>query len=321
MKSSGQLSCGLLFTIQLFAALSGKAQTAKPSDMELARTIERSPTLEFREKQFPLHAPNSNWMFGAVSGVAVSTNGNIYVIQRGTEADPILMFDPKGKFLRSWGKGDFTLPHSLRLDTLGNVWAVDAGASKVMKYSSTGKKLLTISIRPVTDNGSPFRGVTDIAFAPNGRAFISDGYANARILEYTEDGNKVREWGHAGTAQGEFQLPHGIQISQDGTIYVADRENGRIEKFDLKGKFLGEIDGLGRCYALKLDHGALWASVSPMGEDPGSPGWLVKLDPTGGRILGHLNVPDRREGHALDVLASGEPIVTAGNGLLLFEKP
>jgi DNA-binding beta-propeller fold protein YncE len=321
MKSSWRPSWGLLVAIELFAALSGAAQTVKPSDMELARKIERSPTLKFHEKQFPLHAPSSNWVLGAVSGVAVSANGNIYVIQRGTEADPILMFDRKGNLLRSWGKGDFTLPHSLRLDSLGDVWAVDAGASKVMKYSSTGKKLLTLSVQPVSDNGSPFRGATDIAFAPNGRVFVSDGYANARILEYTEDGKKVREWGHAGTGQGEFQLPHGIQVSREGIVYVADRENGRIEKFDLKGKFLGEIDGLGRCYALKLDQGALWASVSPMGEDPGSPGWLLKLEPIDGRILGHLTVPVQRQGHALDVLPSGEPIVTAGNGLLLFERP
>jgi hypothetical protein len=57
-----------------------------------------------------------------------------------------------------------------------------------------------------------------------------------------------------------------------------------------------------------------------MGEDPGSPGWLVKLDRASGKILGHVNVPDQREGHALDVQPSGEPIITAGNGLILFQR-
>jgi hypothetical protein len=196
---------------------------------------------------------------------------------------------------------------------------VDAGASKVIKYSSTGDKLLTIAIRPGADNGGPFRGITDLAFAPDGHIFISDGYVNARIMEYTADGKEVREWGRAGKGPGEFHLPHGIQISRNGIVYVADRENGRIQEFNLKGKFIGEIGKLGRCYALKLDHGILWATMSPLGKEPGAPGWLVKLDPSSGKILGHLDIPDQRQGHAVDVLPSGEPIVTAGNGLLLFQ--
>ena len=320
MQSRWRHFRGLLLAAALCMVLSSAAQLAKPSDAALAKRIEHSPTLPFREKQFPLRASYPNWELGAVSGVAVGANGTIYVIQRGNKADPILVFDRQGRLLRSWGNGDFILPHSLRLDSFGNVWAIDAGASKVMKYSSTGKKLLTIAVEPVPDNGSPFRGATDVAFAPNGHAFISDGYGNARILEYTADGKKVRAWGHAGTGPAEFQLPHGVQISRNGIVFVADRENGRIEKFDLKGKFVGEIDGLGRCYALKLDHGMLWASMSPMGEDPGAPGWLMKLDPASGKVLGHVNVPDQHEGHALDVLPSGEPIVTAGSGLLLFQR-
>ena len=300
--------------------LSGAAQLSRISGPALARRIENSPRLPFKETHLQLHAPYPGWELGPVSGVAVGQNGTIYVIQRGSKAEPILVFDKHGDPLRSWGNGDFTLPHSVRLDPLGNVWAVDAGASKIIKYSSTGKKLLTITVKPVPNNGSPFRGATDLAFAPNGHVFITDGYENARVLEYTADGQEVQEWGTPGTGPAEFHLPHAIQISRNGIIYVADRENGRVEKFDLKGKFLGEIDDLGRCYALKLDHGMLWASMSPMDEDPGAPGWLVKMNPRSGEILGHLDLPDQREGHAFDVLESGEPVVTAGDGLLLFQK-
>jgi hypothetical protein len=150
--------------------------------------------------------------------------------------------------------------------------------------------------------------------------FVSDGYGNARIVEYTSTGREVRHWGGHGAGAGEFHLPHAIQISQTGIIYVADRENGRIEEFDLKGKFAGEIDQLGRCYSLKLDHGVLWASASPMGEDPGAPGWLLKLDPVSGKLLGHIAIPEQYAGHAIDVLPSGEPVVTVGNGLLTFER-
>jgi sugar lactone lactonase YvrE len=306
----------LVATSCLAPALIG--QSPNLSDVAIARRVETSPSLPLVEKHLALHASRSDWEIGAVSGVAADRDGNLLVMQRGAKADPILVFDRRGNLLRSWGKGDFTLPHSLRIDTLGNIWALDAGASKVLKYSPMGKKLLTISVAPVPDTGSPFRGVTDIAFAPSGDLYITDGYGNARILEYTAKGSKVREWGHAGTASAEFHLPHAIQIGPDGTIYVADRENGRIEKFDLNGNFLGAIDRLGRCYGLVLDHGVLWASMSPMAQDPGSPGWIVKLDPRSGTILGHVNVPDQRQGHALNLLKSGDLVITAGQGLILF---
>lgn len=159
-----------------------------------------------------------------------------------------------------------------------------------------------------------------MAFAPSGHVLIADGYGNARILEYNADGQRIREWGRPGTGPGEFHLPHAIQISRNGIVYVADRENGRIEEFNMQGKFLKEINLLGRCYSLKLVDGMLWASISSLAEDPGAPGWLVKLDPKSGKILGHLDVPEQHEGHQIEILQSGEPVVTAGNGLLLFRS-
>jgi hypothetical protein len=154
------------------------------------------------------------------------------------------------------------------------------------------KKLLEIDVgRQPEPAISPFRGTTDIAFAPMGRIFISDGYANARILEYTADGKKVREWGSAGTGPGQFHLPHSIVADESNLLFVADRENGRIEKFDLDGKFLSEIPKLGRTYSLKLGaKGTLWAGMQPLNETPGSPGWIVKLDCKTGKILGCVPV-------------------------------
>ncbi|WP_446742429.1 hypothetical protein [Silvibacterium acidisoli] len=312
----------LAFSLTLLTApgASFSQQSTETSDIALARRIERSPVLSLREQRLVLHASLPGWEVGSISGVAAAKSGDLYVIQRGTKADPILVFDKRGNLLRSWGAGDFTLPHSLRLDAKGNVWAVDAGSSRVIEYSPVGEKLLTISVEPVPDTGSPFRGITDVAFAPAGNVYITDGYGNARVLEYSANGKKLREWGHAGTASAEFHLPHAIQIASNGVVYVADRENGRIEKFDLNGKFLGTIDQLGRCYSLVLAHGALWASMSPMGQDPGSPGWLVKLDPKSGKIIGHVNVPDQRQGHAIDLLSPTDIVVTASQGLLLFSQ-
>ena len=287
--------------------------------MALAMRVESSPRLPLVEKHLELHAARADWALGAVSGVAVGHDGLLYVIQRGPNADPVLVFDAKGNLLRSWGKGDFDLPHSLRVDRRGNVWAIDAGVSKVIEYSPTGSKLLTIQLEPVPDTGSPFRGASDVAFAPNGNLFITDGYGNGRVLEYTTRGKKVREWGSPGTAQGQFHLPHAIQVSAGGVIYVADRENGRIELFDLNGRYLRAFNGLGKCYALELQGGALWATMGPRDQDPGTPGWLIEMDAGSGRLLGHLYVQDQRAGHAFGLLKSGAIVETTGSGLLLFE--
>jgi sugar lactone lactonase YvrE len=150
---------------------------------DLRAGIEASPKLPFNGVHFAAKPPAIDWESGAVSWIAVDRKGRIYEIQRGDKADPVLVLDREGKVLRSWGKGEFVIPHSIRIDPLGNVWTVDAGSSFVIKYSPLGEKLMTISVGEGPDNGSPFDGTTDIAFGPNGRLYITDGYGNARVLE------------------------------------------------------------------------------------------------------------------------------------------
>lgn len=215
------------------------AETKATAD--LRARVEASPKLLFYGAHFAAHPTTGGWESGTVSGVAVDGNGIIYEIQRGDKADPVLVLNREGKVLRSWGKGDYRIPHSIRIDPEGNVWTVDSGSSTVIKYSPLGKRLMTISVGEQPVNGSSFNGATDIGFGPSGRLFITDGYGNARVLEYTPDGKRKRQWGKSGTGPGEFNLPHAIQIDEDGIVYVADRENGRIEKFDLDGNFLAEI--------------------------------------------------------------------------------
>jgi hypothetical protein len=282
--------------------------------------IEATPELPFHAVALAAKPRSSDWESGGVSWVAVDDKGAIYEIQRGDKADPVLVLDRQGNVLRSWGKGNYKIPHSIRVDSAGNLWTVDAASSTVIKYSPRGTKLMTITVGGQPDNGSPFNGTTDIAFGPKGRLFITDGYGNARILEYSAKGRKVKEWGRRGAGPGEFNLPHAIQIDEKGTIYVADRENGRIEKFDVDGNFLGEIPNLGRIYSLKLAGGVLWAGMEPFNQDPGAGcGWVVKLDRITGDMLGHLDVPEGRSGHSIELMPSGEPLITSGNELLWFK--
>jgi hypothetical protein len=316
-----------LICVAFSAQASGQVNQVNKVDREaqekaaadLRARIEASPQLPFSGVHFAAKPPAIDWESGAVSWIAVDRKGRIYEIQRGDKADPVLVLDREGKVLRSWGKGEFVIPHSIRIDPSGNVWTVDAGSSVVIKYSPLGEKLMTITVGERPDNGSPFNGTTDIAFGPNGRLYITDGYGNARVLEYTPDGKRVKQWGKPGLGPGEFSLPHAIQIDEKGTVYVADRENGRIEKFDLDGNFLGEIPHLGRVYSLKLVGGVLWSGMQPFNRPPGSAGWVIKFDCETGRILGHLDVPEARGVHSIEQMASGEPLTTLGNELLWFK--
>jgi len=129
---------------------------------------------------------------GMVSWVAADRGGLTYLLQRGDKADPVIVVDRTGKVVRSWGKGLYTMPHAIRVDPRGNVWTTDAASSMVYKFSPEGKTLMQIEVggqpSPCPNN---FCSTTDIAFAPDGNLLVSDGYRNARILEYTPDGTKV----------------------------------------------------------------------------------------------------------------------------------
>jgi hypothetical protein len=244
-------------------------------------------------------------ILGTVSSVAEGPDGIIYVLQRGDKADPVIAVNRAGKVVRSWGKGMFTVPHGIRVDAAGNIWTVDAGSSIILKFSPEGKKLQEIAVGEVaTGKDCAFPtlcGTTDLTFGPNGRIFISDGYGNGRILEYTADGKRVKAWGSKGSGPGQFQIPHGI--ANDGRVlYVADRSNARIQRFDFDGRYLGEWKDLGRPFALKISGGALWVSLMTL--DPARPlPWVYKVDPSTGKILGQTAAPGP---HSIDVNAAGE---------------
>jgi streptogramin lyase len=223
----------------------------------LRALLDAAPQAILHGAELPVHAPSEGWELGMISWVDVDRQGNIYLLQRGEKADPVVVIDREGRVLRSWGKGLYKIPHSIRIDPAGNVWTTDAESSTILKFTPKGQKLLQIDVGeqpPV--RRSHFVGTTDIAFGPHGRLFIADGYGNARILEYTADGKRVRQWGTAGSAPGQFRLPHGITIDRDNIIYVADRENGRVQKFDLDGNFLGEWP-LGRTYSVRASGGTI----------------------------------------------------------------
>ncbi|MCX6590455.1 MAG: peptidyl-alpha-hydroxyglycine alpha-amidating lyase family protein [Acidobacteria bacterium] len=254
---------------------------------QLRQVINRAPRSLLKRTELALRPPKPGWEVGMISSVAVSAGPKptIYLLQRGLVADPVIAIDETGRVLRSWGAGLFQIPHSIRLDPQGYVWTVDAASSNIYKFSPDGKLLQTISVggQPVKA-GTKFVGTADIAFGPNGHLYIADGYGNARILEYSTTGERLREWGKHGTGPGEFNLPHGIAVDPQGVIYVADRENGRIQRFDLNGKYLGEWPELGKTFSITFHKGYLFIGTQPRNAPNTSPGWLMSIDPRTGQI-------------------------------------
>ena len=275
----------------------------------LRSLVEKAPKLPFVSRSLTVKGPATpGWATGMVSWVASSRDGLIYLLQRGDQADPVLVADRDGTVVRSWGKGMYTMPHAIRLDPQGNVWTTDAASSMVYKFSTEGKLLLKMEVGGQPDPCGSFCSTTDIAFASDGHLFIADGYRNARILEYTAEGKKVNEWGRAGIGPGEFRLPHSIQIDERGIIYVADRENGRIQRFDRTGTFLGEWTQYGKTFGLKLAGDAIWLSTIPRGPNS-TPGWLIKLNRDTGALLGSV---ESQGNHGVDVMTSGDLLLAPG---------
>ena len=277
--------------------------TSLRSILFLVATCAAAQTLPFT--QVPLSAKMANAAsLGTVSSVAADRSGAIYILQRGDKLDPVIAIDRDGRVLRSWGKGMFTVPHSIRVDADGNLWTVDAGSSVILKFSPEGKKLQEIDVGEVASADKcafpTLCGTTDIAFGPDGRLFISDGYGNARILEYTSAGKRVKVWGSSGTGPGEFQIPHGI-VYDGKNLLVADRTNARIQRFDLDGHYLGEWTNLGRPFALKMNAGSLWITGMTLDQRPTPQ--VLKVDPANGKILGQAPGPGP---HSIDVNASEE---------------
>ncbi len=250
-----------------------------------------------------------------ISAVSIDGQGNIYVLHRPTAGDPVVVLDPMGRFLRSWGAGLFNIPHGIRVDPAGNVWTVDSNTSKVYKFTSEGALLLEIQIE-LPESRRGFCGAADIAFAANDHVLVADGYCNGRVLEFDALGHQVNEWGNRGTGPGEFVVAHSIAVGPQGLVYVADRENGRLHSFDQDGQFLDLWEYAAQLYSVAFSPtGELYISVS-LGGDP-EEAYLIKIDPATGEMLGHT------EGYGHELAFSPDGTLwpaTSASVLLLFRS-
>ena len=178
------------------------------------------------------------WSFKECAGVAVDSKDRVYVFCRGEH--PVVVFDREGNFLSSWGEGLFTTAHDIAVSPDDFVFCIDNGDHTVRKYNTEGQLLMTLGSanHPATRfSGEPFNQPTDVAVSQeSGDLFITDGYGNSRVHQYSAEGRHITSWGAAGIDPGQFVIPHNISIDRDERIYIADRENNRVQVFDTNGK-------------------------------------------------------------------------------------
>jgi sugar lactone lactonase YvrE len=185
--------------------------------------------------------PHGMTFRGSATSVAVDSLDRVYVFNRGNH--PLMVFDPYGNLLRTWGSPDqFKRPHSIAIDEHDHVFLVDDGGHTIEKRTLDGELIFTLGKRgePAPwQSGGMFNRPTDVAVhRRTGELFISDGYGNSRVHRFSPEGEHLLSWGEPGADPGQFSLPHSIVVTPDDRVVVADRENFRVQVFDLDGSFI-----------------------------------------------------------------------------------
>jgi len=179
----------------------------------------------------------TDFKWEAVPGVAVDKEDQVWVFTR--SKPPVQVYTAEGKFVRAWGENVISNAHHLKIDHAGHIWISDIGFHVVRKFAPEGKLLLTLGTPGQSgEDQKRLNRPTDMAIAPNGDIFVSDGYGNARVVHFDAAGKFVKAWGTLGVGPENFSIPHGIDIDSKGRLYVADRNNVRVQVFNQKGKLL-----------------------------------------------------------------------------------
>lgn len=227
--------------------VSTPALAQRPSDPALL-VPQDAPALDYVPVPDPLTLPAGTTM-GASASVAFNSKGHLIVLNRGPQ--PLAEFDATGTFIRSFGEGLFTRTHGMRVDADDTIWVTDVSSHIVVKLSPQGQVLLTLGVKGQAGEWNEatqsryLNEPTDVAIGPNGDIFIAQGHTPAggdpRVMKFDKTGRFLKTWGGKGTEPGKFVLAHGVALDAKGLVWVADRENQRIQVFDADGTFVREM--------------------------------------------------------------------------------
>jgi hypothetical protein len=187
-------------------------------------------------------------------GVAIDSQGLVYVTHQGygkDVMDTVVVFDPAGKYVRSFGKDWHGGGHGIDIRKEGSdeflyLCNVLPGGP-VVKCTPKGEvvwKLGAPEEAGVYKDKQPYKP-TNLAFAPDGGFYVGDGYGSNYVHQYDKDAKWVRTWGGAGAEDGKMRTPHGIWLDdrpgRKPSLVVADRANARLQYFTLDGKHAGYV--------------------------------------------------------------------------------
>lgn len=197
-----------------------------------------------------------NWL--DVVAVHFTSDNNVYVFNRGDRE--LIYFDSAGNHQGDWGATNFARPHGITISPEDEIFLTDDFGHTVTKYDLAGNVIFTlgtrgmhsetgatnVDYRTIQYSAGPFNFPTNLVIAKDRSFYVSDGYGNARIHHFNHDGEHLRSWGDPGSKPGQFAVPHDLRISNTGEIWVADRENDRIQIFSPEGDFIRLLDGFAR---------------------------------------------------------------------------
>ncbi len=235
MKSTIQTALLLAgtITVSLLCPQATVAQSKKDDRPSYPR-VDLAPWYEV-DPSWPQRPAHCKW--ADVPGIAVDTKDQVWVFTRTNP--PVQVYTASGKFVRAWGEDIVGRAHHIKIDHGGNVWVSDIGLHIVRKCTPEGKVLLTLGTPGEKGEDAKHLNLpTDMAVAPNGDIFVSDGYGNARVVQFDKNGKFIKAWGSLGTGAQNFSIPHAIEIDSKGRLYVADRNNVRVQVYDQRGKLL-----------------------------------------------------------------------------------
>jgi DNA-binding beta-propeller fold protein YncE len=236
------------------------------------------------------------WSFVEVAGVATDSCDRVYVFNRGVH--PVMVFDRDGTFLMSWGEGLIRRAHGIHIGPDDSVYITDDLDHTVRKFTPEGKLLLTLGTsgrpsdtgidgldyRTIRRAGPPFHRPTNVALSASGDIYVTDGYGNARVHKFDSAGRLLLSWGEPGDQPGQFNLPHGIAVDSNERVYVADRENSRIQIFTSRGELLAVWTDVARPMQVFIDKSDT-VFVAEVGFRAGMFPWQTPpADPVGARL-------------------------------------
>ena len=284
--------------------------TAMPLFAQSKAKVQNVPEIPYDSVPNALKLPD-NLYLGEGIGSATNSKGHVYVYPRSARTR-LFEFDQNGTFVKEIGQDlyGFLFAHAVRVDKDDNIWAVDEGTNMVVKFDPNGKVLMLIGRRPEAVEGleaGPPPGTpppnaqpyalgrpTDIGWDPQGNIFISDGYTNSRVVKYDKFGKFIRASGTRGTAPGQMNTPHGLQVDAKGNVYVADRGNARIQVFDNNLTLRAIYDHVGNPWTLCITpgpHQYLYSSNSYPDSNPAPArditGEVYKME-LDGKVLGRF---------------------------------